>query len=237
MKRIIKSLVRILGYDIVPYQEIPDRTLSVFPYVLSGEVAADPDFFFVQIGANDGVRNDPLRETVVRYRLKGLFVEPVPDMFTRLKANYADRPDLLFEQVAIANQQGTIPLYRVAPDAPLPDWVQGIASLDRRHLSASKFGIPNLEQYIQAIEVPCMTLTQLLKKHGVIQVSLLQVDTEGFDCDLVKMALESGVIPRMIHYEYIHSPPSKRAALKRLLAHHGYRYIDVGRDTLAIREG
>jgi FkbM family methyltransferase len=236
MKRWIKSLIRKFGFDIVQYQEVPDRPLSVFPYVLGAEAAADPNFFFVQIGAHDGVRNDPLWETVTRLRLRGLLVEPIPDLFAQLQDNYRDYPDLLFEQAAIAHRQGSVSLYRIAADAPLPAWVQGLASLNKQHLSGTKFGIPDLERHIQAIEVPSMTFTQLLKKHGVSRVSLLQVDTEGFDTEIVNMALESGILPRVIHYEYIHTPPPKRAALKRLLAEKGYSYLDVGRDTVAVRD-
>ena len=46
------------------------------------------DFFFVQIGANDGINHDPLHEYVTKYNLSGLVVEPQPDVFELLRKNY-----------------------------------------------------------------------------------------------------------------------------------------------------
>lgn len=47
-------------------------------------------FFFLQIGANDGRRADPLRKLVMRHKLTGLAVEPLPDIFMELKKIIAD---------------------------------------------------------------------------------------------------------------------------------------------------
>ena len=54
----------------------------------------DPEFFFVQIGANDGrslggtpgVTDDPIFEYVHTYRWSGLLVEPIPYLFDRLRS-------------------------------------------------------------------------------------------------------------------------------------------------------
>lgn len=35
-----------------------------------------PDFFFVQIGANDGRLDDPLRDSILRHNWRGVLVEP-----------------------------------------------------------------------------------------------------------------------------------------------------------------
>jgi hypothetical protein len=43
---------------------------------------------FVQIGASDGLHSDPIREFVVRDAWSGVFMEPLPYSFARLKKNY-----------------------------------------------------------------------------------------------------------------------------------------------------
>src|SRR5204863_9792937 len=53
---------------------------------------AGKDFFFVQIGACDGVSFDALYDFVVRYRLRGIVVEPLPDLYAELVANYCRLP-------------------------------------------------------------------------------------------------------------------------------------------------
>ena len=47
---------------------------------------------FVQSGANDGMRCDDLYGFVMRHPCSGIVVEPLPDLFERLRANYADYP-------------------------------------------------------------------------------------------------------------------------------------------------
>jgi hypothetical protein len=74
-----------------------------------------------------------------------------------------------------------------------------------------------------------------MAKHGVIRLDLLQIDAEGHDGIIVREALAAGLIPSIINYESIHLPPAERYAVKQLLAGRGYRFIDVERDTLAIR--
>src|SRR5450432_1889496 len=44
---------------------------------------------FLQIGSNDGITQDPLREFIVRQpKWRGCFVEPLPHLFAKLKRNY-----------------------------------------------------------------------------------------------------------------------------------------------------
>ena len=48
----------------------------------------DKEFHFLQIVASDGLRNDPLRDFIVRDQWSGVFVEPLPEAFALLKGNY-----------------------------------------------------------------------------------------------------------------------------------------------------
>lgn len=47
---------------------------------------------FVQIGADDGRRNDPIHDLVTRHNLAGLAIEPLPDLFVELKKTYRRYP-------------------------------------------------------------------------------------------------------------------------------------------------
>jgi hypothetical protein len=59
-----------------------------------------PGFTFVNIGANDGVLNDPCWPFIDRFGWSGVCVEPVPLIFERLAANYADLPQVQLVQAA-----------------------------------------------------------------------------------------------------------------------------------------
>jgi FkbM family methyltransferase len=204
LKQFVKSVHQRFGYDIVRHVDIPLRPFNVLDLVVDSYCEELKNFRFLQIGANDGVRDDPLHHIIRRYQLSGLLIEPLPDLFEQLKANYADCSGLSFECCAIGD-------------------------------SDAKFGIRRLEKYVVPMRVPVLTLSNLLKKNDMRDLSLLQVDTEGFDCRIVQSALRLGIYPKIINYEYVHCRPHERAECKRMLSENGYHFVDVGRDTLAVR--
>ena len=66
------------------YADIPAKPFDVLKYVVRETLSRESDFYFVQIGANDGTMADPLSDLIVRHGLKGLLVEPLPDFFQKL---------------------------------------------------------------------------------------------------------------------------------------------------------
>jgi len=58
---------------------------------------------FLQIGANDGLRNDPIREHILRNQWDGVLVEPIPGIFEILVNNYNKLPELEFVNAAISS--------------------------------------------------------------------------------------------------------------------------------------
>jgi FkbM family methyltransferase len=209
--------------------------LEVFDPIVRARAAATPGFFFLQVGANDGVRYDPLRPIVLEYHVRGLCVEPLPDMFARLKQNYAAESQLLFEQAAIAPAPGSMTLCRFRADAPVEDYLHGMATFDcakLRKLSRER----NIEQFVEEVSVPTITVEQLLHKHKIEHVSLLQVDTEGFDHHIVRMALAAGLRPDIIHYEYVHMSNADRKGVLELLRQNGYAWVHERNDVLAMRQ-
>ena len=81
--------------------------------------------------------------------------------------------------------------------------------------------------------LPALSIQSLLAKHGSPDVAVLQVDVEGFDHRIVHMALDAECRPQIINYEHMHLPAADRVALTRRLRAEGYRFIQVGFDTLA----
>jgi len=235
LKRSIKSTLRHVGYDLVQYVETPERPFQVLPYLVAEQLQKDPQFFFVQIGAHDGVLNNPLRELVLRYGLAGLFVEPLPEQFERLRANYATQPKVAFERCAVGREHGEANIYRIRADAPLPQWTLAVASFNREHLTGENIGVPGVERYVERIAVPSMTLPSLLQKFGIQNLTLLEVDAEDHGCEIVRMALAANLHPPLINYASRHPAPSDRADCKKRLAEAGYCFIDIGGDTLAVR--
>lgn len=68
---------------------------------------------FVQIGSNDGIKNDPLHRYIKKNNWKGILVEPDKANFTKLKDNYSQMNGLLFENVGIGPERGEMLFYRL----------------------------------------------------------------------------------------------------------------------------
>jgi FkbM family methyltransferase len=229
--RHVRSIANKLGIDIVAYRPAAiENPFNVLEFIVENYLALNRPFTFIQIGANNGVRWDPLRDAILKHHLTGVLVEPLPDMFEQLKQNYADQPQLAFENVAISTENGVQTLFRVAPDADVPDYAHGWASFTRSNLD-------EFSQFIQEVQVPTLTVKDLLKKHNIDRIALLQVDTEGYDYEIVKMFFREQVLPEIINFESIHLSNGDHIESRKLLKEHGYRFLDIGMDTLAIKGG
>jgi FkbM family methyltransferase len=234
MKRLIRKALNRIGFDIIRYPgpgcqrgQRPSSRINVLDLVLYRVTSRVPDFFFVQIGAHDGVAGDPIRKYVIKSHWRGLLVEPMPDFFRKLVENYRDEPQLTFENVAVAPHDGVMPLYTV--DGVAPDYcMYGMASFHKDHLLKHLRGVP-----IKEIRVPTLSLATLLSKHFITKIDLLQIDVEGYDYEVIKMVDFGVVKPTVINFEHAHIPRPQRWECYRYLAAHGYDLATSSTDTVA----
>ena len=101
------ALVKVFGYRIEKLRDTVKAPIDVLDLLLTKVSAERSDFFFVQIGANNGLTDDPLRQFVTKYHWHGCLVEPQPQVFQQLLKNYAQEKQLAFENSAIADRDGT----------------------------------------------------------------------------------------------------------------------------------
>jgi FkbM family methyltransferase len=210
----------------------------------------DP-FHFVQIGGNDGFIQDPIFKFIKKYPWKGIIVEPQKDVFNnKLRRTYRLEKKVVLENIAIASSSGTKKLYKLTISDSR--WATGLATFDRKVLEyqirrnyvdqrAKREGIQkgtygNLEDYITFEEVKCMTLSDLLVKHKLSHLDLLQIDTEGYDFEIIKTINFSSLKPSMISFESEHLSIEDAAGCITLLTNNGYKIMQQGRDTIAYLE-
>jgi FkbM family methyltransferase len=191
------------------------------------------EFTFVQIGANDGVSNDPIRKFVLKYGMRGVLVEPQPDVFARLQRNYDGVPGLAFENAAIAAEDGERELYRFRPSPDLPQWAHGLASFSKKTLTGN---LQNVKGEVETIRVPTLSFASLVRKHNLERVDLLQIDAEGFDFEIIKMVDFSTVKPAIIHFEHGFLSQDEQNECARYLNKHGYMVNNNDLNTVAYVE-
>jgi hypothetical protein len=193
--------------------------------------------FFIQIGANDGVRFDDLYQFVTSLpNCGGLVVEPLSDFFESLQMNYKHYPKIKPVQIAIHPTAVAVELHRVHRDkhCELPDWTAGIASLDPHH--HRKSGTP--ESVMTRESVEAYSFTELCRRHDVKRIDYLQIDTEGFDWAILQMVDFDQIPPKVIKYEEVNLSAEEKAAAIRLLTSKGYRtYSEDETDRVAILRG
>lgn len=222
-------------------------------------IFAGDDFTIVQVGAFIGDSfNDPLFARVRAELQKGrgrlICVEPVKEHFYALVRNYGDVPHVICENVAIADHNGEAAFYRLGVDPVahgFPDWLAQLGSLKKERMESLWDKCEENEQlrnegserlkafYLQhrvAEMVPCMTLSELLRRHHIGSVDLLQIDTEGYDLEILATIDFSKTPIRFVNYEWILLHERKPDA-EQLMQGHGYLTLEHGHDTFCYRAG
>jgi FkbM family methyltransferase len=233
MSRKVRNRIRAVYRSARP--SIPDNPIDA---VLDEFARTYPDAFFIQVGAHDGVVFDPLRRHVLASRWSGVLVEPVPDIFDRLRENYGDVPRLAFENAAIAERTGSREFYYVpaSEDDELPFWYDALGSfLKETLIRGSASVIPDIANRVQSMEVRCMTFDMLCERHGVTHVDLVQIDTEGYDYEVIKMINLDRLQPKVIMFEHKLLDPIDRNECLDYLQAHGYDVIGNTEDALCLR--
>jgi FkbM family methyltransferase len=238
MLRRVEHFVNRLGYRIswAPrvFLEKPEAELTLeLKYVLAHLMLKKSNVFFVNIGAHDGRSNDPVWEFVKRYQWHGVLVEPQKDVFERLKANYSDSPQLMFQNVAIATENGRRTMYKVKSGPGVPEFATQFTSFRRESVLSQTRYIPNVGELIDTEEVECITLDTLLQRAGAVDVDVLQIDAEGYDYEIVMMVDFKRVRPSVIHFEHVHLTKNQQETCCRLLIDNGYRVARTNLNTVA----
>ncbi len=199
---------------------------------LSGD---QKNFYFVQIGANDGIMHDTLNRVIRKFELNGCLIEPMPDVFEQLVRNYQDQPQLQFLNCMITDELGIQTISRFRRDAPVPaEFYHGLARSDRDYIEGRARQV-GLEDFVETIQCPAMTFADLVAELPGRDIGLLYIDTEGSDDKIIYSAFAAGVYPAIINYEWTEMSAARRRALKLRLLDGGYRFIDVGADTVCLR--
>src|SRR5215218_9262482 len=83
----------------------------------------------------DGKRFDPIYSFVKQYGWNGLALEPLPDLFAALEANYAGNRNVTLVNAALTDTDGEREMVRVQRQAVLegtvPVWAEGLGTFSR----------------------------------------------------------------------------------------------------------
>lgn len=190
---------------------------------------------FVQIGANDGQRADPIAHFIDQYQWSGAMYEPLAVNFAALQRRRGQSPGIQLHRAAVDLTTGQRTLYDLSENAKrlLPEWAGGLASFDRERLLNAIAGAGLDETAIVEESVPTVTWAEVWARHGTAPCDLLVLDTEGYDLPLLNAAHLEKNRPRIILFEHGDSPIPERLAMYGRLIALGYELATCEGDTVA----
>lgn len=191
---------------------------------------------FIQIGANDGKLNDPIYPFIVSNKWKGILVEPLPPLFEKLKQTYKNIDGLTFENVGIAEQDGTMDFYYLPPECEEPDWLQQIGTFDKKAIELNLADLPEFLPKVTSTSVRTISLKTLFERNNVKSIDFLIIDAEGFEYKILKQLESTAVRPKFIFFEWGCLQEDEYKNLIDLLRREGYVLYQSGGDFLAIKK-
>jgi FkbM family methyltransferase len=219
LKRFLLRLTAMTPFDV--RRRLPVITLEPLDLALAIYEARGEETTILQVGACDGTNSDPVHDHVIKGSRCAILIEPNPFAFARLQKTYAGIPNVTLIQAAIGERDGEADLHRVKKTAKMDsevDWTLQFASFSRTHVV--RHGVKPDE--IERITVPCRSLSSLVAELGLTKIDLLQIDAEGFDATVVRMALRLPMRPDCINFEHAHLRREDRQPLFDLLKAYGY---------------
>jgi FkbM family methyltransferase len=247
-----KTALKIVNYRMFQ----PDWDFKIVPDLLEDFVQSHNSIAIVQIGANVGdTGSDQIYGFLKKWCLnrqndsaltcRAILIEPVRHLFEQLRENYHGFSGVECENVAIADRACTRKFYRLrsgidlvanglVPFAEqlgsfLPEQMDSLWSHDPANQKLREFVKANTV----AEDVVCLSIHDIISKHHLEKIDLLQVDTEGYDYEIIRTIDFKHLAPACINYERIHLKNSE-AACRRLLVRNNYQLRDHGQDTLAL---
>lgn len=202
--------------------------------ILETNFSKKSDFNFIQIGANDGISFDFLYDFIVSRRSKGVVLEPVSEYYCELVENYKNYKDILPVNIAVHPDLKSIKIFKIKETSKYkyPDWVKGIASFDPQHHVRLKIETEDITEEI----VHGDTLSNIINSYYLPKkIDYIQIDTEGFDFQILKMIDFKSIFPSMIKFESINLLADEKVKAIKILLENGYFIFDEIGDTIGIR--
>lgn len=187
----------------------------------------------ILIGANDGISFDDLFQQLDPSKVSGLVLEPSEKYFQQLRTNLFDFKNLVFLNLAISRSNELLTMYQLNLQGliKLPDWGRGIGSISKDHLLKCE----NIEEEdIEELQVPALHFMNLISQYPAFtKVDYLQIDTEGYDAEIIKMIDFNLFKVDLIKIEWINLSQVEKAEVENILDSNGFILFHLGEDLVA----
>jgi len=142
---------------------------------------------FFQIGTNDG--NDNFRKMVINEKPDIIIlVEPNRNLINEIRKNYSDIPNVYIYMNAIYyNSNETLELYIPAKNGIMGTKADNGITYATGHFSLLPMNDWGEKNDMVKILTKSITFDEICNNHNIVNIEYLQIDTEGFDSEIIKM--------------------------------------------------
>jgi FkbM family methyltransferase len=208
----------------------------------------------IQVGANDGIMDDPIRYYLSTNRdpnFRAALIEPVPFYFSQLQKLYTGAPEISVHNVACGGSRETRQLYFIDPeiadkmngDGPVNNWAHGQGSFDKdfilREIEKNSFRgeyyVSNIDFFrssIMSVAVNVIRLADLPISRNNRNL-LVVMDVQGHELEVLH-GIDWNFPPAYIVLEDAGNSATK-SAIREYLDSHGFGYVCGDYDKLFAR--
>lgn len=241
MRNIIQKFFGLFGLKLIRLKSrksLPKACVDNIEIVVRFYKMMRQKITLIQVGACDGETSDSVYSYIKSGDINAYLVEPSAVNFQKLKQFYSDGSNATLINAAIADKDEHRTFYSIKDEGRWKDnaWARQLASFYKEHLV--KHGIR--EEEINKEEVTCYTLQTIIDQQNIKNLDVLLIDTEGYDAEIVKMALNQNITPNFIAFENVQI--FKLYSQKQLndfyaiLSNRGYVWTHDRINTLAVRK-
>lgn len=222
---------------------------SLSEFLSAYSLSRKGDFTVIQIGANDGINNDPIHKFIKRDNWKGVLLEPQNFVFTEFTQKiYANNTGINVLNAAIGAEDGILPMYKIGFSTTR--WATGLSSFSKEQvLKAFDNGIVayNCKEYGEAIptdkskwisqeEVRVVSPESLIREFRIKKIDLLQIDAEGFDLEVIRIFDLNKHQPKVVVFENAGLSDNDYLLALNILKEAGYTTKKFGDNNLAMKQ-
>jgi FkbM family methyltransferase len=235
-----KKLLIPLGYQLVKQQSYARISVT---NVVSWALKNNETVICVQVGANDGVQSDPIRNLRRNPHWRTWLLEPQPAVFYRLQRNVKAEPHSVCLPFALAPSVGILEIFRVSDKLASDKWVKQHdfslqSSFDREKLRneiaamAGRSSIP--DSWIETIAVESIDWSTLFERKMGCLPNLVVLDTEGMDAALLRAFPFAEAHPDVVVFEHMWMGRLEYEEINALFRREGYQLWSIGDDSVAL---
>lgn len=225
------------------------KTGSLSEFLSAYSLSKNGDFTVIQIGANDGISNDPIHKFIKRDNWKGVLLEPQNFVYTEFtKKIYSKNIGINVLNAAIGAEDGILPMYKIGFSTTR--WATGLSSFSKNQVlkafdngivayNCKKYGetIPkDKSKWISQEKVRVISPESLIREFKIMKFDLLQIDAEGFDLEVIRIFDLNRHQPKVVIFENAGLSEKDYFIALKILKEAGYTTKRFGDNNLAMKK-